>query len=161
MSRPESVSSRIASFGSSTAIWKISLRFFSPPEKPSLTGAAQHALVDVEKLRLLLDQLHELHRVELRLAAVLAHGVERGLEEVGVVHAGDLDRVLERHEDAFAGALVGVHLEQVLALEEDVAAGHFVLGMAGERARQRALAGAVGPHDGVHFAGVRPSGRCR
>ena len=37
MSRPESVSSRMASFGSSTAIWKISLRFFSPPEKPSLT----------------------------------------------------------------------------------------------------------------------------
>ena len=38
MSRPESVSSRIASFGSSIAIWKISLRFFSPPEKPTLTG---------------------------------------------------------------------------------------------------------------------------
>ena len=37
MSRPESVSSRIASRGSSTAIWKISLRFFSPPEKPSFT----------------------------------------------------------------------------------------------------------------------------
>ena len=37
MSRPESVSSRMASFGSSTAIWRISLRFFSPPEKPSLT----------------------------------------------------------------------------------------------------------------------------
>ena len=37
MSRPESVSSRMHSFGSSTAIWKISLRFFSPPEKPSLT----------------------------------------------------------------------------------------------------------------------------
>ena len=63
-----------------------------------------------------LDQLHELHRVELRLAVVLALGVERGLEEVGVVHAGDLDRVLERHEHAFAGALVGIHLEQVLAL---------------------------------------------
>src|SRR5215813_7107133 len=29
MSSPESVSSRIASFGSSTAIWRISLRFFS------------------------------------------------------------------------------------------------------------------------------------
>ena len=37
MSRPESVSSRMASFGSSTAICKISLRFFSPPEKPSFT----------------------------------------------------------------------------------------------------------------------------
>jgi hypothetical protein len=37
MSRPESVSSRMASVGSSTAIWRISLRFFSPPEKPSFT----------------------------------------------------------------------------------------------------------------------------
>src|SRR5437016_4841587 len=37
MSRPESVSSRIANFGSSTAICRISLRFFSPPEKPSFT----------------------------------------------------------------------------------------------------------------------------
>ena len=37
ISRPESVSSRIASFGSSIAIWKISFFFFSPPEKPSLT----------------------------------------------------------------------------------------------------------------------------
>ena len=37
MSRPESVSSKMASLGSRTAIWKISLRFFSPPENPSLT----------------------------------------------------------------------------------------------------------------------------
>ena len=37
MSRPESVSSSTASVGSSTAMWKISLRFFSPPEKPSFT----------------------------------------------------------------------------------------------------------------------------
>jgi hypothetical protein len=33
-----SVSSRMASFGSNTAICKISLRFFSPPEKPSLSA---------------------------------------------------------------------------------------------------------------------------
>ena len=37
-SRPLSVSSRIASAGSSTAICKTSLRFFSPPEKPTLTA---------------------------------------------------------------------------------------------------------------------------
>ena len=37
ISRPESVSSRIDKRGSSIAIWKISLRFFSPPEKPSFT----------------------------------------------------------------------------------------------------------------------------
>src|SRR5437660_708974 len=36
MSRPESVSSRTAKSGSRIAICKISLRFFSPPEKPSL-----------------------------------------------------------------------------------------------------------------------------
>src|SRR6266566_838726 len=38
MSSPESVSSRIASLGSSTASCRISLRFFSPPENPSFTG---------------------------------------------------------------------------------------------------------------------------
>jgi hypothetical protein len=52
---PESVSSRIASLGSSSAIWKISLRFFSPPENPSFTARTQHALIDVEQLRLFLD----------------------------------------------------------------------------------------------------------
>src|SRR3954470_10975905 len=36
MSRPESVSSSTAISGSSIAIWRISARFFSPPEKPSL-----------------------------------------------------------------------------------------------------------------------------
>ena len=38
MSRPESVSSRTASRGSRTAIWRISFRFFSPPENPSFSG---------------------------------------------------------------------------------------------------------------------------
>mmetsp|Transcript_15338 Transcript_15338/g.33295 ORF Transcript_15338/g.33295 Transcript_15338/m.33295 type:complete len:213 (+) Transcript_15338:190-828(+) len=38
MSRPESVSSRIASCGWRRASCRISLRFFSPPEKPALTS---------------------------------------------------------------------------------------------------------------------------
>jgi hypothetical protein len=46
--------------------------------------------------------------------------VERGLEEVAGAHAGDLDRVLEGEEDALAGALVGLQLEQVLAVVEDL-----------------------------------------
>ena len=37
MSRPESVSSSTATLGSSSSSWTISWRFFSPPEKPSLT----------------------------------------------------------------------------------------------------------------------------
>ena len=36
MSRPESVSSSTAIRGRSIASWRISMRFFSPPEKPSL-----------------------------------------------------------------------------------------------------------------------------
>src|SRR5690349_18029886 len=36
-SRPESVSSRMAIRGLSSSSWRISWRFFSPPEKPSLT----------------------------------------------------------------------------------------------------------------------------
>ena len=35
MSRPESVSSSTAIFGLSSSSWRISCRFFSPPEKPS------------------------------------------------------------------------------------------------------------------------------
>ena len=37
-SRPLSVSSRIASTGSSMAIWKTSFLFFSPPENPTFTS---------------------------------------------------------------------------------------------------------------------------
>ena len=43
MSSPESVSSRIASLGSSTAICRISLRFFSPPLKPVFTERLRKA----------------------------------------------------------------------------------------------------------------------
>ena len=49
------------------------------------------------------------------LAAVAADRVERRAQEVGVAHAGDLDRVLEGEEEALAGALFGVELEQILA----------------------------------------------
>ena len=35
MSSPESVSSMTATSGFRIAIWRISQRFFSPPEKPS------------------------------------------------------------------------------------------------------------------------------
>ena len=135
-------------------MWKISLRFFSPPEKPSLTERCSIASSTCSSLRLLLDERHEVHGVELLEALLLALGVERRLEEVGVVHAGNLDRILERHEHAFAGALVGIHVEQILAVVEDLAAGDFVAGMPGQRAGERALARAVGPHDGVHFARV-------
>ena len=84
---------------------------------------------------------------------VLALGVERGLEEVGVVDAGNLDGILEGHEHAFTRALVRIHVEQVLPVVEHFPARHLVFGVPGQRAGERALAGAVRAHDGVHFAG--------
>jgi hypothetical protein len=83
------------------------LRFFSPPEKPSFTPRLRKASSISSELHLLRTSVEELDRVEFRLAAVLAAGVERGLQEVDVVHAGDLDRILEGEEDAGARALSG------------------------------------------------------
>ena len=122
--------------------------------EPFVDRAVEHALVDVEELRLLLAQLQELDRVELWLTEVLALGVERRLEKVGVGDAGDLDRILERHEHAFAGALVGIHLEEVVPVVEHFAGGDDVFGVTGESACERAFARAVRPHDGVDFTSL-------
>ena len=51
-----------------------------------------------------------------------AERVERRLQKVGVVDAGNLDRVLERHEHARPRARFRIHREQVLPVEEDLAA---------------------------------------
>ena len=48
---------------------------------------------------------------------MLADGVDRGLEEVGVADAGNLDRILEGQENALAGPVLGRHGQQVLALD--------------------------------------------
>ena len=49
--------------------------------------------------------------------AVLARGVQRRLEEIDVVDARDLHRVLEAEEHALARALLGGEREQVAALK--------------------------------------------
>src|SRR5690606_27962772 len=54
--------------------------------------------------------------------------------------------------EARARPLVRRHLEDRLALEEDVAAGHLVLRVAGDDLRERRLARAVRAHQGVHLA---------
>ena len=145
MSRPESVSSRMASFGSSTAIWKISLRFFSPPEKPSLTERLSKSSVQFEQFHFLLDQREKFHRVQFRLAPVLADFVQRGLEKIGAVHAGNFDRILEREKQPFAGALLGIEVEQVLAAVNHLAAAHVVAVAPGQNAASVLLPLPFGP----------------
>jgi hypothetical protein len=84
---------------------------------------------------------------------VLPERVQRGLEEVDVVHAGNLDRILEREEDALAAPALRRHLEQVLPLYR-TSPPVTSKSAAGQHVGERALAGAVGPHDRVDLAGV-------
>ena len=61
---------------------------------------------------------------------------------------------LAPEERARAGLFLGFEREQVTALELHAATGDLVARAAGEHIGQRALARAIGTHDGVHFARV-------
>ena len=66
---------------------------------------------------------------------MLADSVGCGAQEVGVADAWDLDRILEGHEETFAGAFFRVHFQKILALEKDFPFGNIVRLAAGENAR--------------------------
>src|ERR1700732_1264664 len=122
MSRPESISSRMQRLGSNSAICRISLRFFSPPENPKLTPPRSLSL---GKVRLGPDSpnfLEKVRRGKFALAARLALRIQRGAQERHGRDTRNLHRILEREEHAVGGALVGRHLQQVLAIEQDLAA---------------------------------------
>src|SRR5258708_30229400 len=119
--------------------------------------AARKAVVDVaggerwvhlQPLHLLGDHLAELARRQ--LAAV--DGLGGGAQEVVHGHAGDGGWVLEAQEHAGAGALLGLERKDVPLPVADAAGGDLVLGVAHQGVGQRALAGAVGAHQGVDFS---------
>ena len=61
---------------------------------------------------------------------------------------------MHSQEQPCAGALVDFHVQQVLAVQQNLALGDFVAWVAGNSVGQGGLAGAVRPHDGVGLAGV-------
>ena len=152
MSRPESVSSRIASRGSRSAICSISLRFFSPPENPSLTLRSRNSGFISSSFIFSRTKSSNSSGSSSSLAALRLHRVVGETQELAVGDAGNLDRVLEREEHAGARPLLGLLVEQVAALIADFAGGDDVSGMPGQHFRERALARAVRAHDRVHFA---------
>src|SRR5439155_17105151 len=123
-----------------------------PAGEALVDRATGEALVHRDQLHLLLGEREEVHRVQLLLAAALAKRIERGPQEIEVADAGDLDWVLEGHEDARHRALLGREREQILPFVEDLACDHLKGLAPGEDLRQGALAGTVGTHDGVHLA---------
>ena len=127
----------------------------------ALLLAAREALVDAPVQQRLVHahggelrahQVQELEGVELGQPAMLALRIQRGLQQVDVVDARNLDRVLEREEQALARAQLGRHREQVAAEVGGAPGDDFVAGTAREHAGERALARAVRPHDRVHLA---------
>src|SRR4026209_2757762 len=117
-------------------------------------AAVEETLVHLHQLQLLAYQAQELEGIELGLTALLAYRVERGLEQIGVVDAWNLDRVLEGQEDTRAGALFRAHDQQILALVQDAPLRDLVAVSSGQYARKRALPGTVRTHDGVHLPGA-------
>jgi len=59
---------------------------------------------------------------------------------------------LERHKKARARSLVHFHVQDVLPVEEHLPGSDFIVRVAGQHFRQRALSGSVRPHEGVHFS---------
>ena len=112
--------------------------------------AAGEGFGDVGQLHRLLGDLGELFDLDLGFATRLAASVEDHPQVLADRDAGDRHRVLEGHEEAGAGALVGVGLGQVLALEDDRALGHLERGVAHDRVRQGRLARPVRPHQRVY-----------
>jgi hypothetical protein len=111
-----------------------------------------------EHVRGPVDAADKIRRRDLVLAALLSLGVERGLEERHGRHARDLERVLEGQEQPFRGALVGLHLEEVFAIEQDLALRDLIFVLAGDDIGKGRFAGAVRPHDGGDFACLHGKG---
>src|SRR5579875_2736550 len=151
MSRPESVSSKISNRGASTAICRTSLRFFSPPEKPSLTERCSRARS--KPTCAAFCSTRPRNSPGPTSSSPRARRTACGAEEVHVGHPWDLDRVLEGQEQAGRGPLLGRQGQQVGPLEAHLAAGHLVGPSARQHVGQGALTGTVGPHDRMDLAG--------
>ncbi len=151
ISRPESVSSKMASLGSRTGHLENFVTLLLAAGEPLVDRPAHEAPVHLDELHLLLGELEEVHGVELVEPALAAQRVERRAHEVEVPDAGDLHGVLERKEDPGGGAVLRQHRQQVLPLEEDFA-GDVVGLVASEHVRESALAGSVRPHERLHLA---------
>ena len=159
MSRPESVSSRMARTGSRTAIWKISFRFFSPPGKALVHRPLHERLVDVHELRLLLHEVQEVDRIELRQARGASGW--RSWPPSGSRRCsprGSRPGTGTRGTPPRARALSGDISRRSRPLKRTLAAGDGVARTAGQHVGERALAGAVRSHDGVHLAGLHREG---
>src|SRR6266850_3264485 len=122
--------------------------------KAFVDRAFEKILAEIEDLHFLLNERQKIDGVEFRQPLVLAHLVEGRFEEIGAIHAGDLDRILKGQEDPFPGAFFRIHLKQILPLVEDLTFGDLVTVATRQDCRERALAARIGAHDSVDLARI-------
>ena len=84
---------------------------------------------------------------------MLAFRIQRGLQQIGIVDAGNFDRVLKAQKNALPGTIFRLECEQILPRIGDTATGYAVLIVAGNYLGKGTLAGTVRSHDGVDFTG--------
>ena len=135
MSRPESVSSRMQKDGCSSAICRISMRFFSPPEKPTLRARLSMSFGMSSWLAAALTRLMKSGVVSSASPRALRCALSAALRKVIVATPGISSGYWKARNRPARGALVGLHLEQVLAVEQDLAVEDLVVRLAGDARR--------------------------
>jgi hypothetical protein len=105
--------------------------------EPDIDPAAQHVPVDAELGRGLVHALEEFGGQEFGFAPLLALGIEGGAQEIEGGDARNLKRILEGEEHPLGGTLVGRQRKDVLAVEQHLALGDDVFGLAGQHVSKR------------------------
>merc|ERR1719247_2526368 len=116
--------------------------------------ALQEARIHLQVVQLGSDITEEFQGIHLGLASRFALRVVRGAKEVEITNSWNLDRRLERKEDAVVGSLFRSHLEQIFAFVRHRSSSHIVLGMPHEELAERALPAPVLPHEHMDLSGT-------
>ncbi len=130
--------------------------FLFPAGEPVVEVSAGELGIEPQFVHLFSQQCAELAHRDQSLA-ILAFGIanigDGVAEKIGDLHAGNGDRILEGQEDASTGSLVGIHFEQIVAIDCCLSAGDPVQRVPGQGVRQGAFARTVGAHQRVDLAG--------
>ncbi len=152
MSRPESVSSSTAKAGSSTPIWTISARFFSPPEKPTFTARLSMSMSILSSAAFSLASLRNSPPDSGSSPRAVRWALSASRRNWTLETPGISTGYWKPRNRPDRGAFVRFEFEQILAHEGHAAAGHLVARPAAEHVGKRRLARAVGAHDRVNLA---------
>ena len=88
-----------------------------PARETGIHVTLKKLCVHLDEIESFANQFHKPGRIERRLAACGANGVQRGLQEHHIIHTGQFDRILHGKEYTAVCPLFGSQRKQVLAPE--------------------------------------------